>query len=82
MFAGYGLFVAVADVYIAVHCVAVILAVHHGSLLVASILVGIISDMIIAFIISGCLHHDRGFRHDFWPSGLLCNQSCPMMEND
>ena len=56
MFASHGLFVVLVDVYIAVHGVAVILSVYRGSVLVASILVGIISVMIIVFIISGIIN--------------------------
>ena len=43
MFAAHGLFLAVGNVYIAVHSVAVIFSVHRGSMLVAPILVRIIS---------------------------------------
>ena len=72
MLAGHGLFVAVVDVYIAVHGVAVILSVHRGSVFIDSILVGIISVIIIAFIISGiincfCYH----YRYYLYSPGLL-----------
>ena len=78
MFAGHGLFVAVADVYIAVHGVVVILLVHRGSMLVASILAGIISVMIIAFIISGIINYFcYHYCYYLYSAGSInCHYSC------
>ena len=60
-FISHGVFVAVADVYVAVQGVAVLLLVHRARVLVAPIFTGIISVMIIAFIIiviiSYCCHY-------------------------